>query len=162
MKIHNKLLLASDLLVESAKIYRSAIVNVDFAKSILLAGAVSGIIEPLLREKEIKTSTVEFAESATSLSGVKLTDLSQKDKERQLGKFLRLSKFSYNSLKHAGKKDVIDAINDLDFEADLKEEAYWIIDHAITDFSKIPFTIYAVNELLSDEFRTLMGTPWVE
>jgi hypothetical protein len=162
MKIHNKLLLASELLVESAKTYRTASSDVDFAKSILIAGAVTGIIGPLLKESGTDPAQTQLAKLAAEIDGSKLADLAEREQLLEIGKFLRLSKFAYNTLKHAGGKKDIKAVDDLIFEANLKEEAFWVIDYAITDFRQIFIPQSVINAQLSADFLQLVQSPWVE
>lgn len=168
MKNYNKLILASKLLVESAKIYKLAVLDVDYAKSILLAGAVNGILEPLVRENKKIPSQKQFA-----ISAVEFRDRMQKDKNNNepkggIKEFIFLSKFTYNSLKHAGtskhngNKEVIKAADDLNFKADLKEEAYWVIDHAITDFIQVYYLQIEINTQFSEEFIQLLRSPWTD
>jgi hypothetical protein len=157
MKNHNKLLLASELLVESAKIYHSATSDTDFAKAILLAGAVTGIIEPLLLESGTVPSQIQLAKLAVAIDGVEFDDLCKKDQKREIGNFLFYSKFAYNSLKHAGKKDTT-AVDDVSFVADLKAEARDIINFAINDFGQIPRQ-YVTNAALSTDFMKFLHTP---
>lgn len=157
MKIHNKLLLASELLVESAKTYRSASSDVDYAKAILLAGAVTGIIEPLLSESGTAPSQIQLAKLAVAIGGVALDDLSKNDQKREIGNFLFFSKFAYNSLKHAGGKKDITAADDANFVADLKVEARDIINSAIEDFGQIPRQ-YVTNVALSTNFMNFLHT----
>jgi hypothetical protein len=155
MKIHNKLLLASELLVESANTYRTASSDVDFAKSILIAGAVTGIIEPLLKESGTEPAQTQLAKLAVEIDNSKLADLAEREQLLEIGKFLRLSKFAYNT------KD-IKAVDDLIFEANLKEEAFWVIDYAISDFRQIFIPQSVINTQLSVEFLKLVQSPWVE
>lgn len=157
MKSHNKLLLASELLVESAKIYRSATSDTDFAKAILLAGAVTGIIEPLLSESGTAPSQIQLAKLAVAIGGVEMDDLSKNDQKREIGNFLLFSKFAYNSLKHAGGRKDITAADDVNFVADLKVEARDIINSAIIDFGQIPRQ-YVTNVALSTDFTNFLHT----
>lgn len=133
MEKHHKALLAGELLVEAAKTYRAGDTNVDFAKSILLAGAVIGIIAPWLEELGGKSSQTQWAELAIKLKGIALTDLPLEEQDKEKGKAMAFYRLAYNSLKHAGKGEKIKPSSDLYFEANLKEEAYCLISCAIND-----------------------------
>ncbi len=51
MKTHNKIVIASQLFERAHEIFESAESEADFASSLLLAGAVVGIIAPFLAEQ---------------------------------------------------------------------------------------------------------------
>lgn len=161
METHDKILLAGELLVDAAKTYRSAKTNTDFAKSILISGAVIGIVAPWLDELGIKSSRVQFAEIVAELNGINLTALSEKSKRKEIGKSVTFYNLAYNSLKHSGKGEKIKASDDLIFEANLKEEAYYLIGNAIDDYNKLPRSRQTTNTQLSDELLTLLQSDWV-
>jgi len=47
----NKICIASEMFVEAHRLYTEAKADIDYITSILLAGAVLGIISPLLKEQ---------------------------------------------------------------------------------------------------------------
>jgi hypothetical protein len=156
VKTHDKIILAGELLVEAANECRSAKSDVGFAKSILLAGAVSLIITPWLKEIGIESMHVFLARRAAELSGKKM---SAKELNAAIGKGIGYYRFAYNSLKHAGSKDV-KASDDLFFEADLEEEANLLIDAVVFDYKRLPLSQEVVNTKLSSELLTLIQSSW--
>ncbi|MDI1349695.1 hypothetical protein [Aquabacterium sp.] len=160
MDIHNKISLAGELLVEAIKIYRHGETNIDFSKSILLAGAVIGIVAPYLEELGIKPTQIRLAELATSLRNIDLEQLKQTERKKEIAKSIKLYRMTYNSLKHAGESKKAPPSQDLTFEANLKEEAYYLIGHAIDDFKKIPFTPKQLNNEFSDDLLDLLQAFW--
>lgn len=163
METHNKILLAGELLVDAAKIYRSGRKNVDFAKSILLAGAVIGIVAPLLEERGTKSSQAQFAEWFIQ---VRRLNLSEKNEKKEISNSIRFDRFIYNSLKHSGSKHLgsyeegIKPSDDLLFEADLKREACRLIESAIADYNHLDLSREIVNMKLSDDLLTLLQSRW--
>jgi hypothetical protein len=156
VKTHNKIILAGELLVEAANECRAAKNDVGFAKSILLAGAVSLIITPWLEEIGIESMHVYLARRAVELSGKKL---SAKELEQEIGKGIGYFRLVYNSLKHSGRKGVKPS-DDLTFEADLKEEAYLLIDAVIFDYKRLPLALGVINTMLTSELLTLLQSSW--
>lgn len=156
METHNKLYLAGDLLVEAASIYKLGNSNIEFAKSILLAGAVIGIVSPYLEEQKIKSSHVELSELSAQLRKIDLSQLNECERRKEMGRSINFYRMTYNSLKHTGKKDKVKPSQDLILEANLKEEASYLIEHAISDFKKIPFTQSQINNILPDKLLTLL------
>lgn len=157
MKNHNKLLLSSELLIESARIYRNATTDTDYAKAILLAGAVAGIIEPILTESRTEPTKIELVKLATFLGGTEFDDLNKDDQKKEISNILFFSKLTYNSLKHAGGRKDTTAADDVNFVADLKAEARDIINSAIKDFGQIPRQ-YVTNVALSTDFMNFLHT----
>jgi hypothetical protein len=156
---HNKLQLAGDLLTEAAKDCRNATCDRDYAKSILLSGAVVGIVAPLLEELGIEPFQLSLAKGAIAFNGHDLPSLSQKEQKGLIGQGLTYYRLAYNALKHAGggtKK--IKPSEDLEFERNLGEEAYHLVDCAIIDYNKIPEQYFPLQ--VSDELRKLLADPW--
>ncbi len=160
MKIHDKILLAGELLVDAAKIYRFAKTDTDYAKSILISGAVIGIAAPWLEELNIKPSHLQSAEIISKIKGMNLAEMPGKARSKELGKSINFYRLTYNSLKHAGNGKKVKASDDLIFKADLKEEAYYLIGSAIDDYNKLPLSRETINTQLSDELLTLLQSPW--
>lgn len=160
METHDKILLAGELLVDASKTYRAGEKNVDFAKSILLAGAVIGIISPWLEELGKKSSQVHLAEIALKIKGIDLSNTSPKRCEEKIGKSISFYRLAYNSLKHAGRDKKVKPSDDLQFDANLKEEAYCLIACAIDDYKKIPLPQQTINTRLSEDLLTLLQSHW--
>jgi len=161
MKTHDKILLAGDLLVDAAKIYGFAKTDTDYAKSILISGAVIGIVAPWLDELSIKSSHLHSAETISKIKGVNLDAMGEKAKKKELGKNIKFYRLTYNSLKHSGSGDEVKASDDLTFNADLKKEAHYLIGSAIDDYNKLPLSQEVINTQLSDELLTLLQSAWV-
>lgn len=160
METHNKILLAGELLVDAAKNYRSGVENIDFAKSILLAGAVIGIVAPCLEDIGVKSTHRRLAELSAQLKGIDLNPLPPQQRKKEIGKSIAFYRLSYNSLKHAGKGSEIKASDDLLFKANLKEEAYDLINAAIDDYNKLTLSQRTINNELSDDLLTLLQSHW--
>ena len=152
MKEHNKRVIAGDFLVEAVEAYKTAVSDADYAKCILLAGATIGIISPLLEELGIKPQQVELAERAAGLSGIDLTTLTPNDRNVHIAKGLRFYRFVSNALKHTGNERYqIKASADLTFEADLKDEAQYLISTAIDDLNKLGLPVEILNTPHADK-----------
>ncbi len=172
MKKHDKLLLAGELLVEAAKTYRLATRDVDFVKSILMAGAVSGIVSPFLEELGVKPAQTQRAETAVKIRSESARvhgreavdpDACLRDEwTREIAEFIRFDRFAYNSLKHAGKKPKVKASEDLVLTVDLQKEASYLIESAIDDYKKLPFPQSVVNGQLSNELLELLHSLWTD
>lgn len=98
METHDKILLAGELLVDAAKTYHSGVENVDFAKSILLAGAVIGIVTPWLKEIGVKSTHLELAELSAKLKGTDLNTLPPQQRKKEIGKSIAFYRLIYNSI----------------------------------------------------------------
>lgn len=85
MKEHNKLLLAGEMLLEAAKECRAAKNDIDFVKSILLAGAVSMVVTPILQEFGIDSLHENLAKRAAEFGGTDLSKLSPKELSKVVG-----------------------------------------------------------------------------
>ena len=127
------------MLVEAANEFRQAKSDVGYAKSILLAGAVSLIITPYLRELGIDSMHESLAKAAVQMDGTDISKLTPKELRDAVGRGVGYFRFTYNSLKNLGDvRRTIKPSDDLNFTADLREEADWLIDAAISDFSRLP------------------------
>lgn len=161
MKTHDKILLAGELLLDAANSFHIATTEAEYAKCILLAGAVIGVTAPWLDELGEKSSQIRLAELSAHLKGIDLSELTDKSREREFGKSLTFYRLAYNSLKHAGKRNDVKPSDDLIFRANLKEEAYYLIGSAIDDYNKLPLSREVINKQLSDDLLTLLQSPWV-
>lgn len=160
-KEHNKILLAGELLVEAANEFRQAKSDVGYAKSILLAGAVSLITTPYLRELGIDSMHENLAKAAVQMNGADISKLTEQELKKAVSKGIGYYRFTYNSLKHSGDdRRAIKPSDDLNFTADLREEADWLIDAAISDFNRLLQEPNTINNEFSEEFLTLLQSPW--
>lgn len=165
MKTHDKILLAGELLLDSAKTYRSAKSDVEFAKCILLAGAVIGIIGPWLTENGTDSTRIQSsklkAKVVARIQNIDFESLDEKIQKEKVGRYVKFHHLVYNSLKHSGNRNSeLKASDDLVFQADLKEEAYCIIGDAILDYNRLPLSQERVNTGLSGDLLTLLQSPW--
>jgi hypothetical protein len=90
----NKVRLASEMFVEAHTRYATASRDIDYISSILLSGAVIGIIGPLLKEQGGRTTHELLARFANAIS-------EPGDDPARDGMFRAV----YNSLKHAGNAE---------------------------------------------------------
>jgi hypothetical protein len=124
---HNKIRVASKMFTEAHNRYVNAKGDIDYIASILLSGAVMGIVSPLLREQGGHTSHELLAKIA------KLT-AEQGESPAREGLFRAI----YNGLKHAGDdRQGIAASEDLELDVDLPREAAHMLDDAKADFKAI-------------------------
>lgn len=125
---YNKLLLVTEMFMEARDRLLNANRNIDLVTSILLSGAVLGIVSPLVKEqKKHRTQHQLLAAIAKAL------DSSQGVHE---GTFREI----YNSLKHSGNdRKKIKASEDLDVNADLQIEACRMLEAARDDFNRVEF-----------------------
>jgi len=153
----NKLELAGQLLVEAVTTYRSGERNVDFAKSILMAGAVVEIVSPLLKEHDIRSHQIKLAALAKEV-----------DEKSDVSKSMIFFRRPYNALKHAGKSSTNKdgtftwktlPSSDLLIDLDLKDEADHLINSAIEDF-RTAVKAGLANLETFDELRNLLQDVW--
>ena len=127
MKVHNKILIASLLFERAHEIFESAVTDTDFASSLLLAGAVVGIIAPVLAEQGGHPMHDLLARIANATT-------EPEEGEYHVGLF----RAAYNSLKHSGNaRQNIAPSEDLEFEADIAREAAHMLDVAKADFKEV-------------------------
>lgn len=142
----NKILVASDMFVEANSRYASAMRDIDYATSILLSGAVVGIVGALLKDQGGQTSHDLLARIANLI--------------REPGDDIArdgLFRSVYNSLKHAGDpRQGIRASDDLKIHTDLRLEAARMLDAAKADFREIEIS-EDVRLQLSPEFIQLLS-----
>jgi hypothetical protein len=161
MTKHNKLHIASQLLLSAARDFQVATTDADYVKCILLAGAVVNICYPIVEEVGGTSSQQATAELATRLTEMRTgKPLDKKSRDAQVKRFIGFDAFVYNALKHAGdpRKDVA-AIDDIFFEADLKREARSLILTAMDDFRSVPHAPSAIANF-DPELLTLLNSPW--
>lgn len=117
MEKYNKIVVASKMFVESHNRYVSAKEDIDYIVSILLSGAVVGIIAPLLKEQGGYTTHELFAKISNALAEAGIVET--EDGEAHEGMFRAI----YNSLKHAGKERKgakLKPSDDMEIETNLK------------------------------------------
>jgi len=145
MAKYDKIVIASKMLVESHNKFVNAKEDIDYIISILLSGAVVGIVSPLLKEQGGHTAHELLARMFNFIS-------EDNDEKAHEGMFRQV----YNSLKHAGKEHKgVKASKNLEFGADLKLEAAHMLDAARDDFKNIKISIGTKNRL-SAEFIDLL------
>jgi hypothetical protein len=124
-------------------VYINARRDIDYVTSILLSGAVIGIVSPLLKEQGGHTMHELLSRIANLIA--------EPDEEASHeGMFREI----YNSLKHAGNKN-IPASNDLKIQTDLKKEAAHMLDAAKHDFREIE-VLPEVRKGLSKKFLSFL------
>jgi len=148
MKTFNKIQLASSMFIEAHNRYNGANKETDYILSILLSGAVIGIIGPLRKEQRGHTTHELLARISNAIA-------EPGDAEAYAGMFREV----YNSLKHAGNaRKKISASDDLEIRTDLKKEAAQMLDAAKDDFRDIEISD-EVRKELSEQFRELLQLP---
>lgn len=159
--MHNKLHIASQLLLSASRDFEVATTDADYVKCILLAGAVVNICYPIVEEMGGKSSQRARAELATRLTEIHRDEpFDKKTRDTQVKRFIGFDVFVYNTLKHAGNsKEKISARDDIFFDADLKHEAENLILTAIDDFRSVPHSPGAIANF-DPELLTLVNSPW--
>jgi len=144
MAAYNKVILASEMFIEAHERFLSATRDVDYVISLMLSGAVVGIVAPLLNEQG-KPSMHQLL--------ARLSDIAEPDGKRAHEGMFRAV---YNGLKHAGnsRKGIV-ASADLSLNGDLRLEAAEMLEAAREDFTKILVTT-DVHDQLSPRFVTLL------
>lgn len=158
LKTYDKRLIAADMLEEAILKFKVAESDLDYIQCILLAGASIGITSPLLSEDDKKTSHEKSAETVIKLREYSLgRSLSKSEKEQVFSGALRFNKQAYNSLKHAGKGKKLAASDDLEIEADFREEAEELLWAAIEDFKSLTISAEYWIDNGKNDFRLLIG-----
>ena len=161
MAEHNKLQIASQLLLSAARDFETAKTDTDYVKCILLAGAVINICYPIVEETGGKSSQRASAELAARLTEMRTGEpFNAKVWEAQVKRFIGFDAFVYNALKHTGDtRKKVAAFDDIFFQADLKQEARNLILNAIDDFRSVPHSAGAIANF-DPELLTLVNSPW--
>lgn len=148
MAAFNKIQLASEMFVEAHARYTNATRDIDYVVSILLSGAIGGIISPLLEEQGGHSMHELLARISNAIAEPG-EDVTHEGMFRQ----------TYNSLKHAGKKRKkakgIAASEDLEIQTDLKQEAAHMLDAAKNDFRHIT-VLPQIKDSLPESFILLL------
>lgn len=144
MKKYNKIVIASEMFERAHDQFVSAKSEVDYTSALLLAGAVVGIIAPLLAEQGGHPMHNLLARIGNLISD-------QGDEDQHAG----LYRAAYNSLKHAGnERKKLKPSDDLEFETDIRLEAARMLDAAKADFKGI--SVSSAIRQLSHSFVALL------
>jgi hypothetical protein len=142
---YNKVVLASEMFVEAHEKFTAAARDVDYVVSLMLSGAVVGVIAPLLNEQG-KPSMHQLL--------ARLSNIAEPDGEPAHAGLFRAV---YNGLKHAGNpRKRVAASADLSLNADFRLEAAELLEAPREDFTKILVTS-EVRAQLSPRFVTLLA-----
>lgn len=142
----NKVHIAAQMFSEAHRRFQAATSDIDYVTSILLSGAVIGIVGPLVKEQGRHT-THELLARIESLLGASGTPIHE-------GMFRAV----YNSLKHTGnERRNISPSQDLVIETGLRREAGYMLEAARDDFRNIEVS-RAVRESLPSEFLALVDS----
>lgn len=133
------------MFVEAHERYLKASEDFDYVASIVLSGAVMGIVSPLLKEQGGHTSHSLLARIGNLFA-------EHGDSPMHEGVF----RATYNAFKHAGNdRQKIAATADLEFTTDLKREAARMLDSARDDFRQIEVES-TLKDRLSPQFIALL------
>lgn len=150
MKKYNKIVIASEMFERAHRQFISASSEMDYACSLLLSGAVVGIIAPLLAEQGGHPTHDLLARIGAAIS--------EPGDPKQHGGLYRVA---YNSLKHTGNdRKKLKASEDLEFETDIRLEAARMLDAAKADFKEITVA-HTVREQCSQTFIELLESEHV-
>lgn len=145
MKKYNKIVIASEMFERAHDQFVSAKSDMDYASSLLLSGAVVGIIAPLLADQGGHPTHDLLVRIGNVIS-------EQGDEKQHVG----LYRAAYNSLKHAGNhRKNLKPSEDLEFETDIRLEAARMLDAAKTDFKEITVTS-KIHQQCSQSFIKLL------
>ena len=141
----NKVRVAADMFVEAHERYMRGSGDIDYVVSIMLSGAVVGIISPLLKEQGRHSFHALLARISKHMA-------EPGEGTAHEGMFRAV----YNGLKHAGdnRRDVAPS-DDLTIVADLKVEAAHMLDAAKHDFGQVE-VISEIRGALPVEFVRLL------
>jgi hypothetical protein len=126
METLNKLAVASEMFVEAHNRYVAARRNIDYIVSIMLSGAVVGIVSPLLKEQGGHTTHSVLARFFSFIAGP--------NGPAHEGMFRN----PYNALKHTGDHRLdIAPSSDLENDMELRTEAANMLNAARNDFRQL-------------------------
>jgi len=150
MSKYNKIVLASKMFIEAHNKFDSAKSEMDYVSSILLSGAVVGIVAPLL-EEQVGHPMHEIL--ARISNDVMIHFMVSEGNEKAHQSIFRKT---YNAFKHAGNKKMnIKPTEDLEIETDIKLEAGRMLDVAKSDFKQIEIS-RNIRSQISNEFIQLL------
>ena len=133
------------MFVEAHERYMKATRDIDYVVSIVLSGAVVGIVSPLLKEQGGHTTHSLLARIDSLIA-------EPRDLPIHEGMFRAI----YNAVKHAGNdRQNIAPSTDLEIETDLRAEAAHMLDAAKQDFRQIE-VLPELSDSLSRKFVGLL------
>lgn len=143
--IFNKVQVASQMFIEAHDRYMRATQDIDYIVSIVLSGAVVGIVSPLLKEQGGHTTHSLLARISTLIA-------EPGEQPTREGVFRTI----YNAFKHAGneRRNIAPSI-DLEIQTNLKSEAAHMLHAAKQDFREINVLLETIN-CLSQQFIGLL------
>ena len=103
----NKLVVASEMFLEAHRRFVNAVRDIDYVASIVLSGAVVGIVGPLLKEQGGRTTHELLAKIANLVA-------EPGEAPAHEGMFRSI----YNGLKHAGDREKVRPSEDLEIHTD--------------------------------------------
>ncbi|WP_131280389.1 hypothetical protein [Hylemonella gracilis] len=135
------------MFVEAHELYSSATREIDYIVSIVLSGAVLGIVSPLLKEQGGHTAHSLLARIADHIA-----------KPEEPSTHEGVFRATYNAFKHAGHESrKIAPSSDLEIQTELRREAAHMLNAAKEDFRQIKDFPY-VNKHLSQQFFELIDS----
>lgn len=145
MATFNKIQVAAEMFLEAHQRYTTASRDIDYITSVMLSGAVVGIISPLLTEQGGHSTHSLLARIGNVVA-------QPGEPPTRDGMFREI----YNALKHAGddRRQVVPSA-DLEIHADLALEAARMLDAAKQDFRQIQVS-YELKKKLAPEFLDLL------
>jgi len=145
MTIFNKIQVAAEMFLEAHQRYTTASRDIDYITSVMLSGAVVGIVSPLLTEQGGHSTH-------SLLSRISNAIAEPGEPPTRDGMFREI----YNALKHAGDtKRKVAPSADLEIHADLAVEAARMLDAAKQDFRQIQIS-HELKKRLAPEFLDLL------
>ena len=133
----NKVEIAAQMFVEAHERFLSGVNEIDYITSIVLSGAVMGIVSPLLKEQGGHTAHSLLARISNRIA-------EPGEPPTHEGVF----RATYNAFKHAGdERRKIAPSADLEITTDLKREAAHMLDAAKDDFRQIEVDVPVRNRL---------------
>ena len=145
MVTFNKLQVAAEMFLEAHQRYTTASRDIDYITSVLLSGAVVGIVSPLL---------MELGGHSTHSLLVRISNAIAEPGELPARE--RMFREIYNGLKHAGDGSrKVEPSADLEIHADLALEAARMLDAAKQDFRQIQVP-QKLKERIAPEFFELI------
>lgn len=141
MAQYNKIVVLSEMFVEAHERFDKASRDIDYITSLMLSGAICGIVSPLLN-----------AQGAGTFHAI-LASLFTKPPHESVFRSV------YDGFKQAGdKRKRLAPSADLAINADLRKEAAWMLEAAREDLSKLIIE-RGVLDQLSEQFLKLIREP---
>jgi len=145
MATFNKIQVAAEMFLEAHQRYTTASRDIDYITSVMLSGAVVGIISPLLTEQGGHSTHSLLARIGNVVA-------QPGEPPTREGMFREI----YNALKHAGDdRRKVAPSKDLEIHADSALEAARMLDAAKQDFRQIQVS-HELKKKLAPEFLDLL------